>query len=108
MRGWLQQGVDPASRRLLFQFAEDPPMWRPWHLMFAFVATLADWPNEQTRAGVSGYVLSSRARDLMEEYRPKLATALNLPGAAGVTGEEYLEVFETILDDVRDWMNAGV
>ena len=100
--------VDPASWRSLFQFGDDPPLWRSWHLMFAFVATLAEWANEQSRAGVSAYVLSSRARDLMEEYRPKLAGTLNLPGADGVTGEEYLGVFGTILDDVRDWMRSCV
>ena len=59
----------------------DPPAWRPWAAMHAFVAALMEW--SQRLPAESDLVLASEARDIMSEYGVMLvgsgATAPNGP-----------------------------
>ncbi|MBI4501811.1 MAG: hypothetical protein HY700_11685 [Gemmatimonadetes bacterium] len=99
--------VDPGAWRTLLQFSDDPPPWRHWNAIYEFVVRLAAWAEEQ-RDGVSRYVLGSRARDLMEAHRPRLELAVRLPTVVRPTGEDYLNSFRAILDEIGDWMRASV
>lgn len=91
--------------------ASDPraPLWRFWSVVFSFLTTVVDWHREAKAAEWSGYVASSRARDLMETHRRRLRyTGVALPSAADATGAAYLESFGTIVAQVCGWSRESL
>jgi len=99
--------LEPGAWRELLGLRQDPPVWRPWSVWFAFVAQLLEWAERQAAGpAVSDYVISSRARDFLDGQRPKLGRSIGLPDARGYVGERYLEVFEKSLREVADWLKG--
>lgn len=87
-------------------FDPDPPLWRAWHVTFAFVAQALDLVEREVAKGSSAYVISSRARDLMERQGPVLdESVLRIP-IEDRAGEEYLEVFAKVLEELTEYMQS--
>jgi hypothetical protein len=90
---------------LLMIDPEDPPAWRAWGAMYAFVAALDEWGRALPE---SDFVLASEARDLLLQYGVALEGTARLPHVEGVKGEDVLPLFVRALDDCREWMEAVV
>lgn len=84
---------------------EDPPVWRSWAAMYAFVAGVDEWGRSLPE---SDFVLASEARDLLVMYGTRLEGAVRLPYLEGATGEGILPLFLTALRECRDWVEGVV
>ena len=105
----------PASYRadlgkwaeLLAIGADDPPAWRPWVSVYAFVAALDAWASGP--APQSAFVLASEARDLMAEHKRALEPAgVRLPAPGRHRGEGYLEPFGQALKGLAEFLDSVV
>ncbi len=105
----------PASYRadlrkwgeLLAITADDPPAWRSWVSVYAFVAALDAWASRP--APESAFVLASEARDLAAEHAPALESAgVRLPALGMHRGEAYLEPFGKALKNLADFLDSAV
>lgn len=93
---WAQLlGIDPR----------DPPAWRSWAAMYAFVAAVGEWGKKLPD---SNYVLASEARDLLSKYGPMLEGVLRLPSVENLRGEAILNPFVEALDECTEWIQAVV
>ena len=83
----------------------DPPAWRSWAQVYAFVAALDRWavniPDEP-------FVLASEARDLVEAHGRALDAAIRLPQLDKHRGEAYLEPFLAGLQATVDFLQHVV
>jgi hypothetical protein len=80
------------------------PPWRFWSIAFAFLTAVIEWEREAHRAGWSPYVVSSRARDLVEAYRGRLQHLdVTLATSADARGEAYLDAFRDLVHRVCSW-----
>ncbi len=98
--------ADLDAWRSVLRFDADPPAWRPWSAVFAFVVDLKVW-LAQVR-DQSDYVISSRARDLVTRHRSRLEPQVRLPDPEGAVGEAYTQEFLDGLAGLREWMQAVV
>ena len=105
----------PASYRVdLGKWAEllaintdDPPAWRPWVSVYAFVAALDAWASDP--APRSAFVLASEARDLLTAHAPALEPAgVRLPAPGRHRGEGYLEPFGQVLKGLVEFLDLAV
>jgi len=105
----------PASYRvdlgrwaeLLAIDADDPPAWRPWASLYAFVAALDAWVSRPTPE--SPFVLASEARDLATEHAAALESAgVRVSALSKHRGEGYLEPFGTALKDLAKFFQLAV
>ncbi|MGH7470619.1 MAG: hypothetical protein ACRENP_21950 [Longimicrobiales bacterium] len=112
--GFLETSITaPVSYKVNFEawrsvlgFNPDPPTWRPWAAVFAFVADLKEWwPQVQ---GQSDYVISSRARDLVTRHNAQLEPQVKLPDPERSPGTAYTEDFIDALNELREWMKGVV
>ena len=83
----------------------DPPAWRSWAQVYAFVAALDRWsvtiPGEP-------FVLASEARDLVEAHGRALDAAIRLPQLDKYRGQAYLEPFLAGLQATVDFLEQVV
>jgi hypothetical protein len=93
--------------RLLGITRDDPPAWRPWSSVYAFVAALDAWASGP--APESAFVLASEARDLMARHARALEPAGVRAPAPGLTrGEGYLEPFRQTLEELSEFLGSAV
>jgi hypothetical protein len=105
----------PASYRvdlakwadLLAITSDDPPAWRPWASVYAFVAALDAWSRRP--APESQFVLASEARDLVAQHAEALESAgVRLPALSSHRGEAYLEPFRSGLKELGEFIDTTV
>jgi hypothetical protein len=84
---------------------EDPPAWRAWAAMYAFVAALDEWGRSLPE---SEFVLASEARDLLLKYGVALEGTVRLPYIEGAMGEALLPLFTKALAACREWVEGVV
>lgn len=83
--------------------SDRPPPWRYWSGLFAFLAKTDRWA--QGADDSSGYVLSSRARDLFERHKPAFErNRIDVPRPEEYRGADYLEGFEETIHVLAHWM----
>jgi hypothetical protein len=70
--------------------ADEPPAWRSWAQIYAFVAAVDQWSRHLPG---ESFVLASEARDLMDAHGRALDVAIRLPQLAKYRGEAYLKPF---------------
>jgi hypothetical protein len=86
---------------------DDPPAWRPWAGLYAFVAALEAWGSGPTPD--SPFVLASEARDLALEHAATLESAgVRLSSLSRYRGEAYLEPFGKALRDLAQFLDSVV
>jgi hypothetical protein len=80
------------------------PSWRFWSVVFSFLTAVIHWELQSRQEEWSTYVASSRARDLMDDYRRRLRLIDAEMGSARDTrGTAYLDSFNAEVEQVRDW-----
>jgi hypothetical protein len=84
---------------LLAYDANEPPAWRSWAQVYAFVAALDQW--SMNLPGES-FVLASEARDLIDAHGRALDVTIRLPQLDKYRGEAYLEPFLAALRATRE------
>ena len=83
----------------------EPPEWRYWAGVFAFLADVLTWVEEGRGAEWSPYVWSSRARDLCERHQQALdAVRLRCPDPVRHRGSAYLGAFTSTVREVATWV----
>lgn len=81
------------------------PAWNHWAGVFAFLLSVMSWREADELS--NGYVLSSRARDLHDEYRWLFRSAgLRVPDPKRYPGEQYLAAFGDTLEILSAWLKA--
>ncbi len=105
----------PASYRadlhkwaeLLAITAREPPAWRSWVGVYAFVAALDAWASRP--APQSAFVVASEARDLAAEHAQALESAgVRVPALSKYRGEAYLEPFGKALKGLAEFLESAV
>jgi len=98
--------VDPKAWAPLLEPSGKPPAWRYWPPVLALVADLAEWAGgDAALPKTSAYVLSSRARDLVERHRSAFArNQIMIPSPEDYPGEKYLQAFEETLRRLARWL----
>jgi hypothetical protein len=101
--------LDAKSWAGLVGGPEKLPPWRHWVRVFAFVAAVAEWmPREADREGMSPYVVSSRARDLVAGHQEAFTrNQLAIPQPEDYPGEAYLAVFRETLAKLSKWLDES-
>lgn len=69
----------------------NPPAWRAWAQVYAFIAALDQWSRALPTG--SRFVLASEARDLVNAHGRALDPVIRLPQLDKYRGEAYLEPF---------------
>ena len=86
----------------------DPPVWRHWVPVFAFLDWVHRWAGEAS-SETSAYLLSSQARDLFEEHRDAfLLNGIVVPDPADYPGAGYLEAFQSTVLELAGWLEDCV
>jgi hypothetical protein len=104
----------PASYRvdtrrwaeLLAIDADEPPAWRSWAALYAFVAALDEWSRRLPAK--SDFVLASEARDIMFNYGVALDGAVRLPRLDHLRGEAFIEPFIEALGVCVEYLDSVV
>jgi hypothetical protein len=87
----------------------DMPRWRFWSVAFSFLTAVIEWERKAHQEEWSGYVASSRARDLMEMHRRRLRqTAVVVTDGRDAPGAAYLASFRTIVEEVSTWARLSL
>jgi hypothetical protein len=82
------------------------PAWRYWSMLFPFLAHVDMW-GERDSNGESAYLLSSRARDIFEEYQSAFEiNRIDVPRPEEYPGAAYLDAFEATVDALCRWLPA--
>jgi hypothetical protein len=84
----------------------NPPAWRSWAQVYAFVAALGQW--SQALPTDSPFVLASEARDLVNAHGRALDPVIRLPQLDKYRGESYLEPFVEALKACVDFVEGVV
>lgn len=98
--------ADSMAWATLLESSGKPPAWRYWPPVFALVADLAAWAGgEGALPKTTAYMLSSRARDLVERHRIAFArNQIKIPSPEDYPGEKYLQAFEETLRRLALWL----
>lgn len=101
--------VDAKAWAPLLEPSGKPPAWRYWSPVFDFVADLAEWTGgEGALPRATAYVLSSRARDLVERHGIAFArNQIKIPSPGDYPGEKYLQAFEETLRRLARWLEES-
>jgi len=84
--------VNPDGWASALELPDDPPLWRYWNENYSFLLNLLEWFAKSEKA--SSYLLSSRARDLMERHESIFEIhGIDIPFPEDYPGEAYLEPF---------------
>ena len=87
----------------------EPPRWRFWRPLFAFLASTVAWTDSDRPQQTSAYLLSSEARDLFEDYREAFRyNSIEVRPAEHVEGTDFLDVFRHNLQVTKDWLAENV
>jgi hypothetical protein len=84
----------------------DPPAWRSWAQVYAFVAALDQW--SRALPSDSRFVLASEARDLVDAHGRALDPVIRLPQLDKYRGEAYLEPFVEALEACVEFVEGVV
>ncbi|HEX2095109.1 MAG TPA: hypothetical protein VHG28_22100 [Longimicrobiaceae bacterium] len=85
------------------------PRWRFWSVAFEFLTSVIFWDRAARQEQWSGYIASSRARDVMEVHKSRLRyTGIELAGGAGLRGAEYLGWFQDVVGQVSAWTQQSL
>jgi hypothetical protein len=89
--------LEPSGKRLA---------WRYWSPVFAFMADLAGWTEgDGALSKTSAYVLSTRARDLVDRHRIAFArNQIKISHPEDYPDEKYLQAFEETLRRLAQWL----
>ena len=103
--------VDPGRWTVLLEepggTAGNGQGWRSFAQLFAFLAWVGAWAEEQRDA--SPYVASSAARDLYEAHRSAFElNRISVPDPTRSTGAEYLDAFAATVRKVGEWLRANL
>jgi hypothetical protein len=102
--------VDPGRWMALLMESETAGKglgWRSFAQVFAFLAWVGVWGDEQRDA--SPYVASSAARDLYEAHRTAFElNRIRVPDPAESTGAAYLDDFAVTVQTLSDWLAANL
>ncbi len=93
----------PAKNAVLSEASApfDIPPWRFWSHAFGFLVATHTWAQEASQSQVAPVVNASRARDIVERFKPYLAwSRLPIPDSRLHVGEQYLDPFSTLVDEV--------
>jgi hypothetical protein len=94
--------VDAGAWTAVLAMPGGPPPWRPWADAFPLMAALSTWLAGPLTEGVSTYLLSSSARDLVERHLHAFQQfGVAPPSSEAFPGEAYWEPFA---DAVRLWV----
>jgi len=101
--------VDPKAWGPLLEPSGKPLAWRYWPPVFALVGDLAEWAGgEGALPKATTYVLSSRARDLVEQHRVAFVrNQIEIPRPEDYPGETYLQAFEETLKRLALWLEES-
>jgi hypothetical protein len=81
--------------------------WRSFAQVFAFLAWVGAWGDEQRDA--SPYVASSAARDLYEAHRTAFElNRIRVPDPAESTGAAYLDDFAATVRTLSEWLQTNL
>jgi hypothetical protein len=84
--------ANPDAWSSVLELPGDPPLWRYWNENYSFVINLLEWFAAGKDA--SPYLMSSRARDLMETHGSVLDLhGIDNPMPEDFPGEAYLDPF---------------
>lgn len=98
--------VDNAKWAGLLDFeAKNPPAWREWAGLYAFVAALDEWSRALPR---SELVLASEARDLVAAHAEWLDRAIRVPMLDKYRGVAYVGPFVKAIEACREFLEAVV
>jgi hypothetical protein len=82
---------------------DDPPSWRHWGSLFAFLAHGHQWAR--TATDQSEYVMSTRARDVFEAHEKAFeANRIPTPDPDHHPGKEYVHGFARLVDALAQWI----
>jgi hypothetical protein len=101
--------VDPARWTELLEngMGSDGQGWRSFARIFAFLAWVDAWGDEQRDA--APYVASSAARDLYAEHRAAFElNRIRVPNPAASTGAEYLHAFASTVRTLAEWLRPNL
>jgi hypothetical protein len=100
--------VDPGKwADLLGIDPDNPPAWRQWAGLYAFVAALVAW--ESRPLPDSAFVLASEARDLVSKHESTLESAgVRVSAMSLHRGEAYLEPFVSALGQLAQFLESVV
>jgi len=103
--------ADPSRWAALLEGAGDAAgdgqRWRSFAQLFAFLAWVHAWGEEQQ--GASPYLASSAARDLYEAHRPAFElNRIHVPEPADSTGADYLDAFASTVRTLRNWLQTNL
>lgn len=100
--------VDPRPWAELLGTSGRPARWRDWSPVFACVAHLLGWVEREDPLKATPYLLSSKARDLMERHRAAFTrNRISIPNPDDYPGEAYLQAFEETLERLASWMEEN-
>ncbi len=86
---------------------DEPPAWRSWAGLYAFVAALDAWASGPKPD--SAFVLASEARDLALQHAATLESAgVRVSSLSRHRGEAYLEPFGKALSDLALFLDSVV
>jgi len=103
-------GFGASFVRLLYgapRAAAEVPAWGYWSQVYAFLLAAASWDDPASRV-TGGYVASSAARSLFQEYRWMFsANGIEAPDPSRYPGEAYLDGFAEALDGLERWCRSS-
>jgi hypothetical protein len=101
--------LDPKPWAGLLGVPANLPLWRHWVPVFAFVAALVAWIQEEANSEqASQYMLSSRVRDILESHHDAFVwNRLAIPRPEDYQGETYLAAFQTTLAVLGTWLDES-
>lgn len=98
--------VDNSKWAALLEFeAKNPPAWRDWAGLYAFVAALDEWSRALPQ---SELVLASEARDLVAKYGLGLDRAIRVPMLDKYHGVGYVGPFVKAIEACKEFAEAVV
>jgi hypothetical protein len=84
---------------------DEPPPWRPWVHVFAYVVRLLEWLRGPGRRQMSAALAASLAREFVVEHGAVLAELrLDIPDERALRDEAYLPAFERMVSALAEWL----
>jgi hypothetical protein len=100
--------ADQQAWKGVLGLKQAPPAWRFWSQVYALVAELLVQSDQGDLEAPSSYLLSTRLRDLCDRHEAALRLgAISYSQARQYAGEEFVEAFEEVLQNLKDWLMEG-